>query len=137
MAVPFGRVGAVWNDFARISNDYAVARHIEVNIRIGRDKHVVAYRHIADHNGICPYPHSVAYRWSTLALTAVLPSYRYTRCYIAVTPDFRLCVDYDRSVMTYKKAFAYFRLCRNMKGVFFIQYFEPERIVQIQQLIMF
>ena len=137
MAIPLGGVGAVGDNFARVAYYNAVARHIEINVSIGRDKHIVANRHITNHHGICPYPHSVAYRGGTLALTAVLPAYRYTSCYIAVAPDYCLCVDYDRPVMTYKKAFAYFRLCRNMKGIFFIQYFEAERIIQIQQLIMF
>lgn len=137
MAIPLGGVGAVGDNSARVAYDDAVARHIEVDICIGRDKHVVAYRHIADHNGICTYPHSIAYRWSTLTLAAVLPAYRYTSCYVAVTSDFRLCIDYDRPIVAYKKALAYFRLCRDMKGVFFIQHFESKRIIQIQQLIMF
>lgn len=136
MAIPLGCVGTIFYYPTRIAYDDAVAGHIEVDIRIGRDKHVVAYRHLADHHGVGAYPHSVAYSGRAFALVPILSAYRYTRCYIAITADFRLCIDNDRPVVAYKKSFAYFSLCGKMKGIFFIQYFEAERIIQIQQLML-
>ena len=73
MATPLGGVGAIFYYPAGIAYYDAVARHIEVDVSIGRDKHIVTNRHIADHNGICPYPHSVAFRGDALTLTAVFP----------------------------------------------------------------
>ena len=61
VTIPLGCVEAVGDNFARFAYHNAVARHIKVDICIRRYKHIVAYRHLADHHGVGTYPHSVAY----------------------------------------------------------------------------
>lgn len=136
MAIPFGCVGAVGDNFARIADDDAIARHIEIDVCVGRDEHIVANGNPTDHDGVRAYPNFIAYRRRAFALAAVFPSDSYARSYVAVTANFCLCVDNDRAVVPYEKPFAYLRLCGDMKGIFFIQNLEPVSVIQIQQLVM-
>lgn len=50
MTIPFCCVEAIGDNFAGIADDNAVARDIEINIRIWSNQHIVAYRHFSDDN---------------------------------------------------------------------------------------
>ena len=79
MAIPLRCVGAVGDNFARIADDDAVARHIKIDIRIGRNQNVITNGNLADHDGVRAYPDSIAYCRRAFTLAAVFPSDGYCR----------------------------------------------------------
>ena len=129
MTIPFCCVEAIGDNFAGIADDNAVARDIEIDIRIWSNQHIVAYRHFSDDNGIGADPYIIPDRWRPFTLAAVFPPDRHPGCNIAVFSDLRFRVNDDRSVVPDKETFADLRLNGDMKGVLFIQNFQPICIV--------
>lgn len=117
------------DNFARIADDDTVARHIEIDVCVGRDERIVANGNPTDHDGVRAYPDLIAYRWRAFTLAAVFPPDRHPGCNIAVFSDLRFRVNDDRSVVPDKETFADLRLNGDMKGVLFIQNFQPICIV--------
>ena len=103
MTIPFRCVGMVFNDLAGIADDDAVARDIEINIRIWCNQHIVANRHFTDDNSIGADPNLIPNRWRTFTLAAVFPPDRHPGCNIAVFSDLCFGVNDDRPLCPIKK----------------------------------
>ena len=129
MTITFRCVEAIGDNFAGIADDNAVARDIEIDIRIWCNQHIVANRYFSDDNGIGADPNFVPNRWCPFTLAAVFPPDRHPGCNIAVFSDLRFRVNDDRSVVPDKETFADLRLNGDMKGVLFIQNFQSICIV--------
>ena len=111
--IAFGSV-FFWGDTCRVSHYYGIARHIEVDKRIGRDEDIIANRDIAYDNGI------VSYGGESFVFSSILLTYGYALGYVAVLPNFYFWVDDQRPPMPEIKPRTNLRLRVNLEAVFYL-----------------
>ena len=117
--IAFGSV-FFWGDTCRVSHYYGIARHIEVDKRIGRDEDIIANRDIAYDNGIGAYPDFVSYGGESFVFSSILLTYGYALGYVAVLPNFYFWVDDQCPPMPEIKPRTNLRLRVNLESVFYL-----------------